>query len=451
METHMQHPFLSAVLSPVDEAQRYAVPYLSSFVLTKISANCESDSSSQNFDNLNRKAKWVFGNKFSRHKIFGLLSWFIPTGLVLSATMVLPFSPLLNANSSQINQTNMGSLSYQLLLSPTPSLDGIKAKQVLTLVTTQGESTYFGSDSFEHGFGHDVMNNYANKLGVKLRTLVVENEQQALQAVNQGHADMLLTALPTAANEANLMKMSVTCGQDFVSEHGLSRDTAIVLPNADARLTADVQRHLCDKAVLKTNQQLAAFYTTQVFDSQYSQNKFTKILATKLPNYRTTFQQSAKQHNLDWELLVAMGYQESQLDSDAVSPTGVRGIMMLTNDAAEQVGVDNRVDPIQSIQGGAKLLNYINEQFSDIPQSDRLWFTLAGYNMGPQAVRKVQDKLRQEQRNPNSWAEVYAYLARHRSENSRYVQCMQYVTHIRGYLEALKLGTSYKPYTQKVA
>lgn len=443
----MQHSFLSAVLLPVDTSQQLvAVPFLPSFASAKTSANF-GQLNKQKFANFNSNIRRVLSNRLFRHKALGLLSLFIPTSFVLSMAIFLPASPLYQGKMA----SDMASLSYQAVHPTTPSLDAIVAKKTLTIATTQGESTYFGSDGFEHGFGHDVMNGYANHLGVTLKTLVVANEQQALQAVNQGQADMLLTALPSAANEPTLATLSVTCQQDFASQHGLSRDTAVVVANADSRLVASMQHYLCDTQVLRIHEQLAAFYTTQVFDSTYSQNKFTKTLATKLPNYQTTFKQSAKQHHLDWQLLVAMGYQESQLDSNAVSPTGVRGIMMLTNDAAEQVGIADRIDPIQSIQGGAKLFNTINEQFNDIPASDRLWFTLAGYNMGPQAVRKIQDKLRQEGRNADSWAEVYAYLARHRGENRRYVQCMQYVTHIRGYLEALKLGTTYQSTTQKVA
>ena len=39
----------------------------------------------------------------------------------------------------------------------------------------------------------------------------------------------------------------------------------------------------------------------------------------------------------------------------------------------------------------------------------------------------------------NNWAAVYQYLKVNSQSNSRYVQCLDYVTHIRSYLEALKL------------
>ena len=74
-----------------------------------------------------------------------------------------------------------------------------------------------------------------------------------------------------------------------------------------------------------------------------------------------------------------MGYQELHLDANAVSPTGVR-IMMLTNSTAKAMGVSDRVDPYQSIGGGARYLEQAAD-FADVPESDRIWFALAGYNM----------------------------------------------------------------------
>lgn len=75
----------------------------------------------------------------------------------------------------------------------------------------------------------------------------------------------------------------------------------------------------------------------------------------RLPAYQTHFAKAAKQHDLDWRLLAAIGYQESHWLDNAVSPTGVEGIMMLTNDTADLLDIKNRKDPVASIYGGALL------------------------------------------------------------------------------------------------
>ena len=75
------------------------------------------------------------------------------------------------------------------------------------------------------------------------------------------------------------------------------------------------------------------------------------------PKYEFHFFQASKKFGLDWKLLASIGYQESRWDDKAISYTGVRGLMMLTNDTAKELGVSNRIDPKQSIYGGAEYLN----------------------------------------------------------------------------------------------
>ena len=59
-------------------------------------------------------------------------------------------------------------------------------------------------------------------------------------------------------------------------------------------------------------------------------------------------------NNLDWELLAAIAFQESQWNPKARSATQVKGMMMLTLPTAKSLGVENRLDPVQSINGGVK-------------------------------------------------------------------------------------------------
>ena len=57
---------------------------------------------------------------------------------------------------------------------------------------------------------------------------------------------------------------------------------------------------------------------------------FEKHIRDRLPEYRSVFQSYGDETGIDWRLLAAIGYQESNWRRDAVSPTGVRGLMMLT-------------------------------------------------------------------------------------------------------------------------
>ncbi|MBI5331467.1 MAG: membrane-bound lytic murein transglycosylase MltF [Betaproteobacteria bacterium] len=114
---------------------------------------------------------------------------------------------------------------------------------------------------------------------------------------------------------------------------------------------------------------------------------------------------------LDWRLLAAVAYQESQWDAAAVSPTGVRGIMMLTSDTADRLGVKDRLDPRESILGGARYLVMLRAgQAEDIPEPDRTWMALAAYNIGPAHLEDARTLARRLGKNPNRWSDMKEVL-----------------------------------------
>ena len=134
---------------------------------------------------------------------------------------------------------------------------------------------------------------------------------------------------------------------------------------------------------------------------------FRRHIRERLPKYRALFQAAGIETRLDWRLLAAIGYQESHWKADAVSPTGVRGLMMLTQTTATQVGVTDRTDPAQSILGGADYLRSLNNRLSDrISGDDRLWFAMASYNVGLGHVRDARTLTKRQGGNPNLWMEV---------------------------------------------
>lgn len=134
---------------------------------------------------------------------------------------------------------------------------------------------------------------------------------------------------------------------------------------------------------------------------------YIKHIHKRLPEYQPLFEAAARQHGLDWRLLAAIGYQESHWDPDARSPTGVRGIMMLTLPTAEYLEVDNRLDPAQSIDGGAKYLaDLIRRVPEQIKEPDRTWFALAAYNVGLGHLEDARVITEIRGGNPDVWTDV---------------------------------------------
>lgn len=335
------------------------------------------------------------------------------------------------------------SLTTAIYNTQSDAYSSVMEAKTLTLASVKGSSTFFSTDGFQHGFGYDIARTYAHELGVDLEVKQYPSDAAALDAVRQGDADMALTTASTKlSTETGMASVNISCGFDTtLTANGLHPKTKWSFRSNTDPLAVKASHFLCEDGQLINTAKIANFYDQTLLADDYNRQHFEKALNTNLPHYKSSFQEQANTYDHDWQLLVAMGYQESHLDANAISPTGVRGLMMLTNNTAKAMGVSNRVDPYQSIGGGARYLEQMKSTFAEVPNPDRLWFALASYNMGPNAVKSIQNKIEAQGLNPNSWSNVYAYMSDNAIHNSRYTQCMHYVTNIRSYLESLKTQT----------
>ncbi|MCK5091452.1 MAG: transglycosylase SLT domain-containing protein, partial [Gammaproteobacteria bacterium] len=126
---------------------------------------------------------------------------------------------------------------------------------------------------------------------------------------------------------------------------------------------------------------------------------------------------------------------------------GVRGIMMLTLNTARQLKIKNRLDPVQSILGGAR---YIKSMVNRIPRRiqmpDRLWMALAAYNVGYGHVEDARKITQKRKGDPDKWVDVKKSLpllsrkkwykkTKHGYARGR--EPVKYVENIRGYYDLL--------------
>ncbi len=138
---------------------------------------------------------------------------------------------------------------------------------------------------------------------------------------------------------------------------------------------------------------------------------FFKRVNQRLPHYQDLIESVAKDHKLDWRLLAAIAYQESHWNPNAKSPTGVRGMMMLTKQTASDLGIENRLDLSQSLRGGAKYFKQMQKRLpKDIKEPDRTWFALAAYNVGLGHIYDARRITEFHGGNINHWADVKQYL-----------------------------------------
>ncbi len=174
---------------------------------------------------------------------------------------------------------------------------------------------------------------------------------------------------------------------------------------------------------------------------------FNRNMERKLPRYETLIRQVAEEYQLDWHLLAAIAYQESHWNPLARSPTGVRGMMMLTRNTASEMGVNNRLDALQSLRGGARYFRKIQRLLpADIPEPDRTWFALAAYNIGRGHLEDARVIAERQGADPHLWLDVAKYLPLLQKKlyykNTRYgyargSEPVTYVKNIRHYYNIL--------------
>ncbi len=168
---------------------------------------------------------------------------------------------------------------------------------------------------------------------------------------------------------------------------------------------------------------------------------------TTLPELKAYFHEAQQLTGIDWRLLAAVGYQESHWDPFATSPTGVRGLMMLTDDTADRMGVKNRLDARESIIGGAKYLLKLRDTVPErIAEPDRTWLALAAYNQGYGHLEDARILAARLKTNADSWLDVRkAYSKLHQPEiyetlkhgYARGEEAVQFVENIRNYTDIL--------------
>jgi len=213
---------------------------------------------------------------------------------------------------------------------------------------------------------------------------------------------------------------------------------------------------LVDRARQFLYQARATGQLAALLDAYYQQGErmdrvgmfqFIRQVRERLPPLLPLFKEAGDAYAIDWRLLAAIGYQESHWDPEASSYTGVRGIMMLTQRTANLMGLTDRLDPRQSIDGGARYLLRLRDRIPDrIPEPDRTWLALAAYNMGLGHMEDARVLTQKAGGDPDSWDDVKEYIERLSQETwytqtrygyARGHEARRFVENVQAYYETL--------------
>lgn len=189
------------------------------------------------------------------------------------------------------------------------------------------------------------------------------------------------------------------------------------------------------------------YYGTAGQSNSVNMTIYQLRIQNRLPKYQTMFEEAGRKHDLDWRLLAAIGYQESFWNPLATSPTGVRGMMMLTRDTAIHLGVKDRLKADESIDGGARYIRSIIDALPKlIKEPDRTWMALASYNVGRGHLEDARIITRKLRGNPDKWSDVSqrlpllsraSWYRKTKHGYARGIEPVRFVHRIRNYHDAL--------------
>jgi len=307
----------------------------------------------------------------------------------------------------------------------------------LTVTAERAKRVDFGppyqqvSQSLVHRRGRKAPRSPADLVGKRLEVVAQSSYVETLTAARGQVPDLAWTEDPTAdagelldrvaRGEADYTLVDSNLFAIYQRYHPELR-VAFNMTEGDALAWAFQRRgdrSLIDEAAAYLAGIRASGQLAHVMDRYYGHKatfdyagtrKFMRDYQQLLPRYRKQFEAAAARSGIDWRLIAAVGYQESHWDPTAVSPKGAQGIMMLTPDTAQLMGIANPMDAGQSIVGGSNYLWRMKRRIAklspDIPDQDLTWMALAAYNMGFGHLLDAREVTKANGGNPDRWVDV---------------------------------------------
>ena len=151
-------------------------------------------------------------------------------------------------------------------------------------------------------------------------------------------------------------------------------------------------------------------------------SEFHSIAGGKISDFDQVIQEKTKGTEWDWRLVSSIIYVESGFEQDASSWVGAYGLMQIMPETAAFFNIDDIEDPSQNIEGGIRILNWLDEYFvPTIPDFDeRVKFVLASYNVGLGHVKDAQRLAEKYGKDPNVWRDNVDFFLLNKSSEKYY-------------------------------
>ncbi len=232
---------------------------------------------------------------------------------------------------------------------------------------------------------------------------------------------------------------------------GNSKNLAWAIDPQSRHLLRETMAWFARPTTRKQLQGLKDFYFGHLEDFDYVDlARYRRRITKRLPKYKAHFKTAAEKYGLDWHMVAAQSYQESHWNPKAKSFTGVRGIMMLTQDTAKNMGLKNRLAAKEGIFAGTRYLATLHEMVGDeVSEPDRTYMALAAYNLGFGHLQDARQLAMHLDMPANAWQGIRAVLPLlqkkkyYRTLSHGYArgnEAVQYVDRIRTYHRVLLMA-----------
>ncbi len=184
------------------------------------------------------------------------------------------------------------------------------------------------------------------------------------------------------------------------------------LRSTSPNLLQAVNSWLVEKKKVFIPRTYARYFLNSKNQYERTTNAYSSLGGNRISVYDELIQAQAQSLGWDWRLLAALVYKESRFDTTALSYAGAQGLLQLMPVTVERFGVTNPNDPVESLKGGVKYLQYLDKFWMErVPETnERIKFILASYNIGQGHVDDAWRLTLKYRKNTQSWQEVSNFL-----------------------------------------
>ena len=150
------------------------------------------------------------------------------------------------------------------------------------------------------------------------------------------------------------------------------------------------------------------------------------------------FRKYAGKYELDYQLMIAQGYQESRLDQNARSPAGAIGVMQLMQSTGDEMNVGDIFEIEPNIHAGVKYVRHVKDHYYAAEPMDKLnrgLFAIASYNAGPSRISRLRREAEARGFDPNKWFNHVEVVVAEKIGR----ETVQYVSNVYKYYLAYKM------------